>query len=154
MKAALETPLEAIVSSFRLPSVLWLRGFFVALALLVMVLPAINLVNLNLSRILERASEIGVRRAFGARRGTLVLQFLVENLVLTLIGGALGLVASALVLEGINATGIVPRSEFALNFRVFAVGLVASAVFAALSGIYPAWRMSRLQPVDALKGTA
>ena len=153
-KAALETPMEAIVSSFRLPSVTWLRAILVLVALLVMVLPAINLVNLNLSRILERASEIGVRRAFGARRGTLVFQFLVENLVLTLIGGALGLAVSALVLAGINATGIVPRSEFALNFRVFAVGLVASVVLAMLSGVYPAWRMSRLQPVDALKGTA
>lgn len=154
MEATLDTPLEAVVTMLGLPSLTFLKGFLIALALLVMLLPAINLVNLNLSRILERASEIGVRRAFGARRGTLVLQFLVENLVLTLIGGLLGLVVSALVLEGINATGIVPRSDFALNFRVFAIGLAASVVFAMLSGVYPAWRMSRLQPVDALKGSA
>ena len=64
-----------------------------------MTLPAINLINLNLSRILERASEIGVRRAFGARRGTLLGQFLVENIVLTFVGGILGLFFSALVLE-------------------------------------------------------
>ena len=59
-----------------------------ALALLFMLLPAVNLVNLNLSRILERASEIGVRKAFGASSRTLVGQFVVENLVLTLLGGA------------------------------------------------------------------
>jgi putative ABC transport system permease protein len=152
VETALDTPLEGVVHTLGLPSVTWLKGFFVVIALLFMVLPAINLVNLNLSRIMERASEIGVRRAFGARRGTLVWQFLVENLVLTMIGGILGLVVSVLVLEGINATGIIPRSQFALNPRVFLYGVLAAFVFAMLSGVYPAWRMSRMQPVEALKG--
>ena len=53
-----------------------------------MTLPALNLVTLNLSRILERASEIGVRKAFGAPRRMLIGQFIIENVVLTLIGGA------------------------------------------------------------------
>jgi len=153
IETQLDTPLEGVVHTLRLPSVTWLKGFFAVAGLLFMLLPAINLVNLNLSRIMERASEIGVRRAFGARRATLVLQFLVENLVLTLIGGLLGLVVSALVLQGINATGLIPRSEFALNLRTFAYGLSAAFVFALLSGVYPAWRMSRMQPVEALKGT-
>ena len=62
--------------------------------LLFMLLPTLNLVNINLSRILERSSEIGVRKAFGASSRTLVGQFVVENLVLTLIGAAVGLVLS------------------------------------------------------------
>ena len=61
---------------------IWLRGALLAL-MLFMLLPTINLVNLNLSRILDRASEIGVRKAFGASSRTLVGQFLIENLVLT-----------------------------------------------------------------------
>ena len=63
-----------------------------------MLLPTVNLVNINLSRILDRASEIGVRKAFGASSRTLVGQFVVENLVLTLIGGAIGLLLAAAVL--------------------------------------------------------
>ncbi len=55
----------------------------VGAALLFMLLPTVNLVNLNVSRIMERASEIGVRKAFGASSRTLVGQFVVENLVLT-----------------------------------------------------------------------
>lgn len=153
MSASLDTPLEGIVNTLRLPSATWLKGFFIVLGLVFMVLPAVNLVNLNLSRIMERASEIGVRRAFGARRGTLVWQFLVENAVLTLLGSLLGLVVSALVLEGINATGIIPRSDLTLNVRIFVYGMLAAFAFALLSGVYPAWRMSRLQPVEALKGT-
>ena len=51
-------------------------------------IPTVNLVNINISRIMERASEIGVRKAFGAPARTLVGQFLVENVLLTLVGGA------------------------------------------------------------------
>lgn len=123
-----------------------------AFALLFMTLPALNLVNLNLSRILERASEIGVRRAFGAPRRSLVAQFLVENVVLTLLGALLGLVLAAATLAAINASGVVPYSDFALSFRVFAWGVGLALVFAVLSGVLPAWKMSRLDPVTALRG--
>lgn len=121
-------------------------------ALLFMTLPALNLVNVNLSRILERASEIGVRRAFGAPRRALVVQFLVENVVLTLLGAVLGLVLAAATLAAINRSGVVPYSDFALNFRVFAWGVGLALAFAVLSGVLPAWRMSRLDPVAALSG--
>ena len=71
------------------------RRLEIALAIaaaLFMLLPAVNLVNLNISRIMERASEIGVRKAFGASSRTLVGQFVVENLVLTLVGAGVGFV--------------------------------------------------------------
>jgi putative ABC transport system permease protein len=122
------------------------------LALLFMTLPALNLVNINLSRILERVSEIGVRRAFGAPRRALVAQFLVENIVLTLLGAVLGLLLAAATLAAINASGFIPYSNFALNFRVFAWAVVLALVFAVLSGVLPAWRMSRLDPAAALSG--
>lgn len=129
-----------------------LLGFLGGLGVLFMILPAVNLVNLNLSRILERTSEIGVRKAFGGSSRALVGQFLVENLVLTLLGGGLGLVLTALVLEGIEASGFIPYAELALNVRIFLCGLAAAVLFGLLSGVYPAWRMSRLHPVEALRG--
>jgi putative ABC transport system permease protein len=121
-------------------------------ALLFMLLPAINLVNLNVSRILERASEIGVRKAFGASSATLVGQFLVENLVLTLIGGALGFLVAWGLLQAVNASGLIPYAHLHLNLRVFGWGLGLAVLFALISGVYPAWRMSRLHPVHALRG--
>lgn len=129
-----------------------LLGILVAMGVVFMILPAVNLVNLNLSRILERTSEIGVRRAFGGSSRALVGQFLVENLVLTLLGGALGLALSAAALEAIEASGLIPYAELALNVRIFLYGLGAAVVFGVLSGVYPAWRMSRLHPVEALRG--
>ena len=122
------------------------------LMLLFMLLPTLNLVNINLSRILDRASEIGVRKAFGASSRTLVGQFVVENLVLTLIGSLAGLVLASLVLSALNASGLLPYARLALNFRVFLYGLAMAVFFGILSGVYPAWRMSKLHPVQALRG--
>jgi putative ABC transport system permease protein len=132
------------------PELLW--ALLIAMAVLFMLLPSINLVNINLSRILDRASEIGVRKAFGASSRTLVGQFVVENVVLTLLGSAIGLVLAAAVLAGLNASGLIPYADLRLNFRVFFEGLALALFFGLFSGVYPAWKMSRLHPVQALRG--
>jgi putative ABC transport system permease protein len=129
-----------------------LAGLLLLLMLLFMLVPTLNLVNINLSRILDRASEIGVRKAFGASSRTLTGQFLVENLVITLLGGAIALVLAAPVLAALNRSGLIPYAQFSVNLRVFAYGLGLALFFALVSGVYPAWRMSRLQPAAALGG--
>jgi putative ABC transport system permease protein len=134
------------------PERLW--AAMVLAGLLFLLLPTVNLVNLNVSRIMERASEIGVRKAFGASSRTLVGQFVVENLVLTLVGGAIGFVLSALVLQAITASGVLPHARLTINLRVFLYGMGLTVIFGLLSGVYPAWRMSRLHPVAALKGAS
>jgi putative ABC transport system permease protein len=127
-------------------------GLLTALGLLFVLVPTVNLVNINISRIMERASEIGVRKAFGAPARTLVGQFLVENILLTLIGGLIGFVLSMFVLQAITDSGLFKYAQFALNPRVFAYGMAFAVVFGLISGVYPAWRMSRLNPVQALTG--
>lgn len=132
----------------------YLQIAFGVAALLFMLLPAVNLINLNTSRIMERASEIGVRKAFGASSRTLVGQFVIENLVLTLVGAAIGFVVSAMALGAINGSGWIQYAELSLNYRIFGWGAALAVVFGLLSGVYPAWRMSRLHPVQALKGAS
>jgi len=126
--------------------VLWL------MALLFMAIPALNLVNLNLSRILERASEIGVRKSFGATSSALVRQFLLENIILAILGGLHAAIAAAVVLALLNRSGLIPYSSLSLNFRVLGWGTLLTLVFGIVSGVLPAWRMSRLHPVGALQG--
>jgi putative ABC transport system permease protein len=101
---------------------------------------------------MERASEIGVRKAFGASSRTLVGQFVVENVLLCLIGGAIGLVLSWAALGAIAASGILPYARFTLNPRLFFYAICLSGFFGLLSGVYPAFKMSRLHPVEALRG--
>ncbi|MFD1871775.1 ABC transporter permease [Hymenobacter bucti] len=122
------------------------------LGLLFMLLPALNLVNINVSRTLERSGEIGVRKAFGATAGRLVGQFLLENIFLTLLGGVLGLGLAAGALALLNSSHFIAYSEFGLNGRVFALALGIVLFFGVLSGAYPAYKMSKLHAVKALKG--
>src|ERR1035438_5427088 len=87
-------------------------GIFV---LLVMLLPTLNLVNINVTRILERSSEIGVRKAFGASSKTLVYQFIVENLILTFLGGLIGIVLSIIILQIINSADLIANLDLSLR---------------------------------------
>ena len=128
--------------------------FFIATGLMIlfMMLPAMNLVNININRIMERYSEIGIRKSFGASSITLVGQFIVENIILTLIGGLIGLILTYIVLTIFNLSNIIPYAHFNMNFRIFGFALLITLLFGLLSGVYPAWRMSRLKPVQALQG--
>jgi len=128
--------------------VLTILGTFV---FLFMLLPTLNLVNINLTRIMERSSEIGVRKAFGASSKTLVYQFIVENIILTLLGGLIGLVLSVIALHLINSANLIPNLELSVDFMVLFIGLLICLFFGLLSGVYPAWRMSKLNVVSALK---
>ncbi|MDB5211296.1 MAG: FtsX-like permease family protein [Sediminibacterium sp.] len=119
--------------------------------LLFMLLPTLNLVNINISRIMERSSEIGVRKAFGASSKTLVGQFIVENIILTFIGSVLGIVFSVIILALINNSQLIPDAYLSVNLNVLFLSLVTCLVFGLLSGVYPAWRMSKLHVVTALK---
>ncbi|MDN3579278.1 ABC transporter permease [Mucilaginibacter flavus] len=116
-----------------------------------MLLPTLNLVNINITRIMERSSEIGVRKAFGASSKTLVYQFIVENLILTLLGGIIGTILSVIVLAVINNADLIANLQLSINFTVLFIALLVCLVFGFLSGVYPAWRMSKLNVVTALK---
>jgi putative ABC transport system permease protein len=126
-------------------------GIIVTMVLF-MLLPTINLINLSISRILERASEIGVRKSFGARSSHLISQFMLENIILTCIGGVIGFALALLAMYFISLSGLVPFHSFEINFRVLAAAVSVILFFGVLSGVYPAWKMSRMTPINALKG--
>lgn len=131
-----------------------LRAILAVVALLFVTLPTVNLVSINLSRIMERASEIGVRKAFGASSRTLIGQFVMENVLLTVLGGTIAFVLATWVLHEISAAQFIPYAVFDVNVRIFFYGMLLAAFFGMVSGVYPAWRMSRMHPVNALRGGA
>ena len=119
--------------------------------LLFMLLPALHLVNLNIGRIEERTSEIGVRRSFGASTRTLVGQFVVENVLLTLIGAGFSLPLSWGILALVSLAGVTYMDAGVL-LRTFLYGVLLALFFGTVSGAWPAWKMARLHPVKALTG--
>lgn len=126
-------------------------GVIAFILLMLMGLPAINLVNVNVSRIMERASEIGIRKAFGAPVRTLMWQFIIENIFITFIGGGIALLLTLIVIYLINSSGMIAYADLTINVNVFLVSLLVCLIFGLLSGVLPALRMSKLKIAEALK---
>tara|TARA_R110002096_G_scaffold368544_2_gene561793 strand:- start:37653 stop:38390 length:738 start_codon:yes stop_codon:yes gene_type:complete len=114
-------------------------------------LPTINLININVTRILERSSEIGVRKAFGANQSNLLTQFVFENIVLSLIGGIIGLVLAVVLIFIINDSQVLGDSKLSFQASTFFYSFLISLFFGIISGFIPAWRMSKIHIVNALK---
>lgn len=159
IEAQLLTRLERVIQSMAASDqdqpvpVARVLAILAGLAVLFMSLPAINLININLSRIWDRSTEIGVRKAFGASSGDLVGQFVVENVLLSVLGGLLGLAVAGAVLAAMP--GMMPEHvvvEMSLNWRLFVWALLLAVFFGLMSGVWPAWRMAMQHPVDALRG--
>ena len=96
----------------------------------------------------ERTREIGVRKAIGARRLEILAQFLIEAIVLTSVGGILGVLLGSAIGLGVNLLSGFPVS---LPWWSFALGLGFSAAVGVFFGMLPAWRASRMDPIDALR---
>ncbi len=129
-----------------------LTGGIVALMLLIssisLLVGGIGVMNIMLVAVTERTREIGVRKALGAPRRAILLQFLVEAVLLTAGGGLLGVLLGA----GVSATVkmATPLPTYVSMWSVL-LGLAFSAVVGVFFGLYPAMRASRLDPVDSLR---
>lgn len=129
---------------------------------IILLVPSLNLCGLSNSRMQQRVSELGVRKAFGATDGTLIRQILNENLVLTLIGGAVGLIFSYLAIYVMrtwlftNSQNIGTAGDFSLSMdalfspMVFALAFIFCLVINLLSAGLPAWLATRRTIVDSL----
>lgn len=123
-------------------------SLFLGLAAVALVVSGVGVANIMLMSVLERRSEIGVRRALGATQWHIALQFLAEALVLASIGGTLGV-----VLGTAAASGFAISQSWAIVVPPVAVvgGLVASLAVGAVAGLYPAARAARVSPTEALR---
>lgn len=108
----------------------------------------IGVMNMMLISVRERTREIGIRAAIGARRSDILGQFLTEAIAVTLVGGVLGLGLGYLLALGIHLAFKVPMG-FSVGGTVSA--LVVSGSIGLFFGLYPAWRASRLDPIEALR---
>lgn len=124
-----------------------LAGFFITgLALFV---GAIGIMNITYVSVKERTREIGTRKALGARRRTILLQFLIEAVSICLVGGIAGL-ALAGGLAALIAT-VAPAFPLIFSTGLVVVGLIISVLTGVFSGFAPAWQASKLDPVVALR---
>jgi putative ABC transport system permease protein len=138
-------PSDALVAQADAKSAL--NGLFLGLGAVALLVSAVGVANIMIISVLERRSEIGLRRALGATRGHIRIQFLSEAVLLGLLGGtvgvALGAVATAIYAHVKHWATVVP-------IDAWAGGILASLIIGAVAGLIPALRAARLSPTEAL----
>jgi putative ABC transport system permease protein len=125
-----------------------LNGLFLALGAVALLVGAVGVANIMVISVLERRSEIGLRRALGATRGQIRTQFLCEATLLAVSGGAVGIAL------GVLATAVYAQTkgwELIIPMLAWAGGIGAALVIGAVAGLVPALRAARLSPTEALR---
>jgi putative ABC transport system permease protein len=108
----------------------------------------IGIMNIMLVSVTERTREIGVRKAVGARKSSIVWQFLNESIVITLVGGLIGIVMG--LIAG-NILAYFLKIEGIIQIEWIAFGLTVCVLIGIVFGTYPAWKASNLDPIEALR---
>ena len=125
-----------------------LFGVAIAIGLITLLVGGIGVMNIMLVAVTERTREIGVRRALGARRRTILMQFLIESALVTMIGGAVG---TGL---GVIASNVIDRVS-PVGAELSSTAIVGAIVFSAIVGLafgtWPASRAARLDPIESLR---
>ncbi|HEY2321037.1 MAG TPA: ABC transporter permease [Solirubrobacteraceae bacterium] len=138
-------PSDALVAQADAKSAL--NGLFLGLGAVALLVGAVGVANIMIISVLERRSEIGLRRALGATKGDIRTQFLCEAVLLGLLGGTFGVVLGA------AATAVYAHTKHwatVIPVEAWAGGIAASLIIGALAGLIPALRAARLSPTQAL----
>jgi putative ABC transport system permease protein len=123
----------------------------VSLTSVFLVVGGIVIMNIMLASVIERTHEIGIRKAVGARRGHILVQFLAESATLSAVGGVVGVILAMSVGAVVRATTSMPVETSA---TAVVVSLLVSTAVGLFFGIYPAWRAAKLAPIEALRAEA
>lgn len=125
-----------------------LTAFLGSIAGISLLVGGIGIMNIMLVSVTERTREIGIRKAVGALRRDILVQFLLESLVLSLLGGALG-ISLGLLIASVTGSALGITTAVDIGTITLATGFAAGV--GLIFGIYPAWRASSLRPIEALR---
>jgi putative ABC transport system permease protein len=108
----------------------------------------IGVMNIMFVSVTERTREIGIRKAIGAKRRSILMQFLFESAAICLIGGLIGISIAAAVAAAINASGLMPAS---LSPGIMVTSIIVAVTVGVIAGLVPAYKGARLDPIEALR---
>jgi putative ABC transport system permease protein len=145
-EAAVSQPSDALTARAAAKSAL--NGLFLGLGAVALLVGAVGVANIMVISVLERRSEIGLRRALGATEGQIRTQFLSESILLAVMGGVVG------VLAGVAATAVYASSKswaVVIPAEAWSGGIASAILIGAIAGLMPAVRASRMPPTVALR---
>ena len=120
------------------------------IAAISLVVGGIGIMNIMMVTVTERTREIGIRKAIGASRGVILKQFLMEAVVLCMMGCCLGIFLSWAVLQVVNTVVVSLDMTFSLNMTVVFIAVVFCFLIGVVFGLYPANKAAKMKPIDAL----
>ena len=120
------------------------------IAAISLVVGGIGIMNIMMVTVTERTREIGIRKAIGASRGTILTQFLMEAVVLCMMGCCLGIFLSWAILQIVNTVVVSLDMRFTLNLSVVMIAVAFCFLIGIVFGLYPANKAAKMKPIDAL----
>jgi putative ABC transport system permease protein len=129
-------------------------GLLAVIAAISLLVGGIGIMNIMLATVTERTREIGIRRALGAKRRDIIMQFLIEAVVQTTIGGFLGIAGGFVVMFAVPMIArLVTNTPMPTKLEPWSlvISLTSAITVGVLAGLYPAFRASRLDPIEALR---
>jgi len=135
-----------------------LQTVLIAIASIALIVASIGIMNTMLTSVMERTREIGIMKAIGATNKDVMSIFIIEGLLLSLVGGASGVILGILGSQGVSAVlsnmgaggGGMPL-EPVITFTAIALGLSVSMIVGILSSLYPAWKAAKMSPIEAVR---
>lgn len=122
--------------------------FLAAIAAISLLVGGIGIMNIMLVSVTERTREIGIRKAVGAKRRDILVQFLIEAIVLSVVGGLIGVLLGAGIAQIVNSFDVITTVT---SPQAVALAVGFSIAVGVFFGIYPAWRAAQLNPIEALR---
>jgi putative ABC transport system permease protein len=122
----------------------------VPITMIILVVGGIVVMNIMLVSVTERTFEVGLRKALGATRQQILLQFLIESALLCIVGGILGLLLAVIATQGVGAALEITMT---ITPGYIIMSVAVSSIIGIIAGLYPAWKAARLDPIVALQQT-
>ncbi|MBK8811809.1 MAG: ABC transporter permease [Acidobacteria bacterium] len=119
----------------------------IPITMITLLVGGIVVMNIMLVSVTERTFEVGLRKALGATRNQIMVQFLIESASLCIVGGMLGLIVAA---GATQVVGALLEMTMTITVKYMAIAVIVSSVIGILAGLYPAWKASKLDPIVAL----